>query len=67
MGILAMALDLMEDLVFHFLVADLVKIIFRVDMSSSPHTDNKKRYVNSWKGTNTGFRTYTNCRKNVFY
>ena len=42
-------------------------IIFGVDMSSSPHIDNKKGYINSWKRTNTRIRTYTNCRRNVFY
>ena len=42
-------------------------VIFGVDMSSSPHIDNKKKDINSWKRTNTRIRTYTNCRKNVFY
>ena len=42
-------------------------IIFRVDISSSPHIDNKERYINSWKTANTKVRTYTNRRKNVFY
>ena len=40
-------------------------IIFRVDVSSSAHIDNKKRHFNSWKRTNTRIRTYFNCRKNV--
>ena len=42
-------------------------INFGVDMSSSPHIDNKKRHFNSWKRTNTRIRTYSDCRKNVFY
>ena len=42
-------------------------IIFRVDMRSSVHIDNKKGYINFWKRTNARIRTYTNRRKNVFY
>ena len=42
-------------------------IIFGVDMSSSPHIDNKKRHFNSWKRTDSRIRTYFDCRKNVFY
>ena len=43
-------------------------IIFRADMSSSVHIDNKKKgFINSWKRTNTRIRTYANCKKNVFY
>ena len=42
-------------------------INFGVDMSSSSHIDNKKGHFNSSKRTNTRIRTYTNCRKNVFY
>ena len=41
-----MKFDLIEDQVFHFQVVDLVNIyiyIFGVDMSSSAHTDNKKK------------------------
>ena len=35
-------------------------------MSSSAHIDNKKkRHISSRKRTNTGIRTYFNCRKNV--
>ena len=53
MGILVMGLDLIEDLPIHFQVVDLVKIIliiiliiiFRVDMSSSVHIDNKKKNI----------------------
>ena len=42
-----MELDLIEDQRFHFLVADLVKmlLIFGVDMSSSAHIDNKKKKI----------------------
>ena len=32
-------------------------LIFGADMSSSAHIDNKKRYVSSWKRTNTRIRT----------
>ena len=42
-------------------------IIFGVYMNSSVHVDNKKRHSNSWKRSNTRHRTYTNCRKGVFY
>ena len=43
-------------------------IIFEVDMSSSVHIDNKKkRYINSWKRTNSRIRIYFNCRKKIFY
>ena len=41
-------------------------LFFEADMSSSAQIDNKEKDINSWKGTNTRFRTYTNCRKNVF-
>ena len=42
--------------------------IFRVDMSSSAHIDNKKKkHISSWKRTNIRSRTYANCRKNVFH
>ena len=51
-------------------------IIFGVDKSSSVHVDNKKKDILilgkgptqglEWKRTNTGARTYTNCRKNIF-
>ena len=40
-------------------------LIFGADMSSSTHIDNKKRYISSWKRTNTRTRTHINCRKNV--
>ena len=40
-------------------------LIFGADMSSSAHIDNKKKDNSSWKRTNTRFKTYTNCRKNV--
>ena len=41
---------------------------FGVDMSSSPHTDNKKkRYISIRIWSNTRIRTYFNCRKNVFH
>ena len=45
-------------------------LIFGVDMSSSAHVDNnnnKKRYISSWKRTNTRIRKHFKCRKNVFY
>ena len=42
-------------------------LIFREDMSSSIHTDNKKRHISSWKRTNTRIRKQSKCRKNVFY
>ena len=42
-------------------------LIFRADMSSCAHIDNKKRYISSWKRTNTRIRRYFKCRKNVFY
>ena len=35
-------------------------------MSSSAHINNKKKDINSWSGTKTRTRTYTNCGKNVF-
>ena len=42
-------------------------IIFAVDMSSSIYIDNKKkRYISSWKRSNTKIKKYFNCRKNVF-
>ena len=42
-------------------------LIFGVDMSSSPHVyNNKKRYISSWKRTNSRIRTSFNRRKNVF-
>ena len=43
-------------------------ILFREDMSSSLHIDNKKekRYFNSWKKFYRKIRTYTDCRKLVF-
>ena len=51
-------------------------IIFGVDMSSSVHVDNKKKDILilgkgptqglERKRTNTGARTCTNCRKNIF-
>ena len=42
-------------------------IIFGIDMSSSPHIDNKKKdTLILGKGPTQGFRTYTDCRKNVF-
>ena len=42
-------------------------IIFGVDMTSSVHIDNKKRYFNFGKASNTRIRTaFINCRKNVF-
>ena len=41
-------------------------IIFGVDMSSSPHINKKKRYLNSWWRSHRRIRTYTDCRKNVF-
>ena len=45
MGILIMVLDLIEEEVFHFHVADFVKngLIFGVDMNSSAHIDNKNK------------------------
>ena len=47
MGILVMALDLIEDQAFHFLVVDFGQnvLIFGVDMSYSAHIDNKKKYI----------------------
>ena len=42
-------------------------LIFRADMSSSIHIDNKKKDISSWKRTNAKIRKYSNCRKNVFY
>ena len=36
-------------------------LIFGADMSSSTHIDNKKRYISSWKRTNTRTRTHINC------
>ena len=43
-------------------------ITFGVDMSSSVHIDNnKKRHLNSWKGSKTRIRrAFINCRKSVF-
>ena len=41
-------------------------LIFGVDMSSSAHIDNKRKYISSWKRTNTRIRAYFNCWKNVF-
>ena len=38
-------------------------IIFGLNMSSFAHIDNKKRYSNSRKRTNTKIRTYLNRRK----
>ena len=47
MGILVMALDLIEDQAFYFLVVDFGQnvLIFGIDMSSSAHIDNKKKYI----------------------
>ena len=42
-------------------------LIFGADMNSSPHIDNKKRYISYWKRTKKRIRTYFNCRKNVFH
>ena len=43
-------------------------LIFGVDMSFSAHIDYKKYiYISSWERTNTRIRTYSNCRKDVFY
>ena len=43
-------------------------LIFRVDMSSSAHIDNKKKdKIVLGKRTNTRVRAYINRRKNVFY
>ena len=36
-------------------------IILGVDMSSSTKIDNRKKYFNSWKRSDTGFRTYAKC------
>ena len=36
-------------------------IILGVDMSSSTNIDNRKKYFNSWKRSDTGFRTYGKC------
>ena len=46
-GILVMELDLIEDQVFHFLAVAFGQkvIIFGVDVSSSVHVDNKKKYI----------------------
>ena len=41
-------------------------MIFGVDMSSSPHIDNKKRYFNSWKRFYLRIRTNSDCRKIIF-
>ena len=42
-------------------------LILGAGISSSAHVNNKKkRHISSWKRTNTGVRTYANCRKNVF-
>ena len=41
-------------------------LLFGVDMSSSPHIDNKKRHISISIRSNTRIRTYFNCRKNVF-
>ena len=40
-------------------------LIFREDMSSSAHIDNKKKDINCRKRTNTRVRTYANCRRNI--
>ena len=40
-------------------------LIFRVDMSSSSHIDNKKRHISLRKKTNIRIRAYFNCRKNI--
>ena len=47
MDILVLVLDSIEDQLFRFLVVDLVKMyyFFGVDMSSSTHIDNKKKYI----------------------
>ena len=42
-------------------------LIFGVDMTSSPNINNKKKYISIRIWSNTRIRTYTNCRKNVFY
>ena len=41
-------------------------LIFRTDMSSPAHIDNKKKHFSSPKRTSTRVRTYINCRKNLF-
>ena len=41
-------------------------LIFRADMSSSAHIDNKKKDISSWKRSDTRIKVHTNCRKNVF-
>ena len=42
-------------------------LIFRADMSSSAHIDNKeKRHINSRNRTDTGVRTYIKCKKSLF-
>ena len=40
---------------------------FGVDMSYSPHIDNKKRHISIRILSNTRIRTCFNCGKNVFY
>ena len=42
-------------------------LIVGADMGSSAHIDNKKRYISSWKRTNTRIRTKFSGRKNIFY
>ena len=42
-------------------------LIFGVDMTSSPNINNKKKYISIRIWSNTRIRTYTNCRKIVFY
>ena len=42
------------------------EIIFGAGMSCSVHVDNKKKHFNYSKRLNTGIRTFTDCRKNVF-
>ena len=41
-------------------------IISELDMSSSPHIDNKKKYFNSWLRSYARIRTYIGCREIVF-
>ena len=40
-----MELVLIEDQAFHFQVVEIFLLIFRVDMSSSAHIDNKKKDI----------------------
>ena len=42
-------------------------LIFGADMSFSAHIDNKKKHIIIRNRSNTRIRTYSNCRKNVFY